>query len=136
MKIAIREFKPEDMNFILDAWIKSAYSNITGYKERKSVFHKGMESIIKRKLSDKSMLVFVACEESEPDFILWFAAFGTDYSLHYVFVKEVFKKIGVSKMLLSNFYKNKKEITVSHWCDGLKHIKGFDLEYNRFKFFN
>ena len=137
MQILIREFKDEDTNFILSSWIKSAYSNITGYREKYSVFHKGMESIIRKKYEDGSFIPYVACLDSDPDFILGFAVFGNDYTLHYVFTKEAFKRLGVSKALLSYMYKNKTEIVVSHWCKDMAYIKkSYKVEYNRFKLFN
>ena len=137
MKIIIREFKPEDTNFILSAWIKSSYANITGYREKYSAYHKGLESIIKRKYEDGSIIPVVACLDSDPDFILGFAVFGTDYTLHYCFTKEAFKKLGVCKGLLAYIYKNKKEITVSHWCKDIIYIKKlYKVDYNRFKLFS
>lgn len=137
MQILIREFKPEDTNFILSSWIRSSYSNATGYKEKFSVFHKGMESIIKKKYEDGSIIPYIACLDSDPDFILGFAIFGTDYTLHYVFTKEAFKRLGVCKTLLNHMYKNKKDIKVSHWCKDLNYIKKhYNVEYDRFKLFS
>jgi GNAT superfamily N-acetyltransferase len=137
MQILIREFKDEDTNFILSSWIKSAYSNVTGYREKYSVFHKGMESIIRKKYENGSIIPYIACLDSDPDFILGFAVFGNDYTLHYVFTKEAFKRLGVSKALLNHMYKNKTEIVVSHWCKDIAHIKkSYKVEYNRFKLFN
>ena len=137
MKIKIREFKNEDANFILSTWIKSFYSNGTGYRERMSVFHKGMEALIKGKYEDKSIIPLVACLDEDEDAILGFAVFGTDYTLHYVCVKETYKKMGISKILLGHMFKNRKEITVSHWTKDIKYIqKNYDVTYNRFKFFN
>ena len=137
MKIVIRDFKESDTNFLLSAWIKSSYSNVTGYKERYGVFHKGMEAIIKKKYQAKELIPYVACLDSDEDLILGFAVFGTDYTLHYVFVKEAFKKLGICNQLLSFMYKNKKEIIVSHWCKDIAHIKkNYKVEYNRFKLYN
>lgn len=137
MQILIREFKPEDTNFILSSWIKSAYSNVTGYREKYSVFHKGMELIIRKKYENGSFMPYIACLDSDPDFILGFAVFGNDYTLHYVFTKEAFKRLGVCKALLSYMYKNKNEIVVSHWCKDIAFIKkNYKVEYNRFKLFN
>ena len=137
MKINIRELKESDVNFILATWCRSAYSNATGYREKQSIFHKGLERVIKRRYEQGDLLVYIACDSDDPDFILGFAVFGYVYSLHYVYVKEAFKRLGVAKALLSFFYKNKKEITVSFWTKDIDHIKKmYQVTYDRFKFFN
>ena len=96
MKIKIRQFKEEDTNFILSSWIKSSYSNITGYREKYGNYHKGLETIIKRKYANGEIVPYIACLDDDVDFILGFAVFGTDYTLHYVFVKEAFKRLGIA----------------------------------------
>jgi hypothetical protein len=97
-----------------------------------------MESIIRRKYENGELVCYVACLDDDSDFIIGFAAFGTDYTLHYAFVKEAFKRLGVCKQLLNYFYKTRKKITVSHWnkknMDFIS--KMYEIEYNRFKFFN
>ena len=136
MNVVIREMKDEDQNFILASWIKSSYANITGYREKYPIFHKNMEAIIKKRLANKEFMAYVACLDEDEDFILGYAIFGGDYTLHFTFVKQAFKKMGICKKLLTNFYKQKKEITVSFWCSDIVYIKKmFHVEYNRFKFF-
>lgn len=137
MKIKIREFKEADTNFILSTWIRSYYSNGTGYRERMGVFHKGMETLIKGKYENRSIIPLVACLDEDEDAILGFAVFGTDYTLHYVCTKETYKRMGICKMLLSHMYKSRKDIVASHWTLDIKFIrKMYNVEYNRFKFFN
>lgn len=137
MKIKIRQIRPEDYNFIIKTWIKSAYNGGTGYFERYGVFHKGMDIIIKRKYESGEIDGFVACMEDDEDLILGFAVFGLDYCLHYIYVKEAFKKQGIARALLKHFYKSKTEIKVSHWTKDIKYIqKLYKVEYDRFKFFN
>lgn len=136
MQIKIRELRPNDMSFVLSSWIKSFYAGGTGYKEARSVFHKGMESIIRRNISAKNFIVLIACLEEDEDAIFGYAAFGLDYTLHYVFVKDIYRKVGIAKRLLRHMLKDKKEITVSHWTQDMKIIKKmYNVTYNRFKFY-
>ncbi len=81
-------------------------------------------------------LVYIACLDDDPDFIIGYGVFGIDYTLHFVFTKQAFKKMGVCKKIMQNFYKSKKEILTSFWCSDINYIKKmYQVEYNRFKFF-
>jgi ribosomal protein S18 acetylase RimI-like enzyme len=136
MKLSLREATENDFNFILSTWIKSSYSQLTGYRERQSVYHKGLDAFIKKKYDEGELLAFIACPEEDPDIILGFAVFGTDYSLHYVAVKEAFKRNGICKALLNHMYKGRKEIKVSFWTKDIAYIKKhYNVTYDRFKFF-
>lgn len=137
MKIKIREFRPEDVNFIISCWCKSSYNNGTGYKERLGIYHKGLDELIKKKYEAGELLAYVACLEDDEDLLLGFAVFGIDYSLHFVYVKQAFQKQGICKQLLSHFYRSKKDIKVSFWTKDIKYIqKLYSVTYDRFRFFN
>ena len=134
--IKLRQAQETDFNFILSTWIKSSYSQLTGYRERQAVYHKGLDKFIKKKYDEGELLAFVACLEEDPELILGFAVFGTDYSLHFVAVKEAFKRQGISKALLNYMYKGRKDITVSFWTKDIAYIKkNYNVTYDRFKFF-
>lgn len=137
MKILIREFKPEDVNFIISCWVKSSYKSSTGYKERLGVYHRGIDSLIKKKYDRKELLAYVACMEDDPDLLLGFVVIGMDMSLHYVYVKEAFKRQGIGTKLLDHVFKSRKEIKASFWTKDIKYIqKIYKVEYDRFRFFN
>jgi hypothetical protein len=134
--IPIREFKEADTNFVISTWLRSYYSNQTGYKEKAETFYACHQKQIKKLWNSKDLLCYVAHDPNDEDIIFGFAVFGTDYTLHYVCVKEIYKKMGVCKALLTKFYKARDEITVSHWtkdCAALKKL--YKLNYNRYKFF-
>lgn len=136
MKVQIRPFKAEDIPFIVSCWVKSSYKTGTGYMERPNIYHKGLDELIKKRYEEGSILAYVACLEEDADLILGFAVFGTDYTLHFIYVKEAFKRQGISKALLSFFYKSRKDIKVSFWTKDIKHIqKNYSLTYDRFRFF-
>ena len=134
--ILIRDYKPEDYNFIITTWVKSQYSDGPGAKEHYKIFHKGIVDHFQSNLDKEELKIYIAHTKDDEDFILGYAVFGTDYTLHYCFTKGAFKKMGIAKTLLGHFYKNKKQITVSHLSKDSKYIaKMYELEYNRFTFY-
>jgi len=134
--IPIREFKEADTNFVISTWLRSFYSNQTGYKEKSDVYFANHQKQIKKLWANGSLFCYVAHDPSDEDVILGFAVFGNDYTLHYVCVKEIYKKMGVCKALLNHFYKSRDEITVSHWTKDCAIInKVYKVNYNRYKFF-
>ena len=111
--IKIRTFKPEDYNFIITTWAKSQYSDGPGAKEHYKLFHKGIADFFNKNLQSDDLIIYVAHTQDDEDFILGYAVFGNDYTLHYCFTKGAFKKMGIAKTLLNHFYKSKKQITVT-----------------------
>jgi GNAT superfamily N-acetyltransferase len=137
LKIKIREIQANDVNFVLSTWIKSSYSNLTGYREKQSVYHKGLEALIKKKYNEGKLIALVACLEEDESILLGFATFNIDYSLNYIYVKEAFKRVGIAKQILKFMYKNRKEIVVTFWTKDISIIKKmYSVTYDRFKFFN
>ena len=136
MIFKIRDFKEDDTNFVISTWLRSYYSNKTGYKESSKVYYPEHQKQIKKLWNDGKLVCLVAVSPEDEEVILGFAVFGMDYTLHYVCVKEIYKKLGVGKGLLKRFYKDRKEVTVSHWtkdCAILNKI--YSLNYNPYKFF-
>jgi len=136
VKINIRDFKPEDTNLVMDMWLRSYYANMTGYREDGKVFFSNHQKQIEKLNSEEKLVCQVACSSEDEDIIFGFAVFGTDYTLHYVAVKETFKRLGVASLLLKSFYKDRREVTVSHWTKDVNHIKKiYKVNYNRYRFF-
>lgn len=136
MKFNIREFRDEDTNFVISTWLRSFYSNQTGYKEPSKVFFHEHQKQIKKLWNDKKLFCYLAVSPEDEDIILGFAVFGIDYTLHYVCVKEVYKRLGVARALLNMFYKNRSEIITSHWTKDCAHLnKIYKLNYNRYRFY-
>lgn len=136
MSLKIRPMKESDTNFILDFWLRSHYKSMTGYKPSSKVFFQNHQKQIEKLHESQSIICQVACLPDDEDVILGFAVFGTDYTLHYVGVKETFKKLGIAKKLLKSFFKDRSEITVSHWGKDIKHIqKIYRVNYNPYRFY-
>jgi hypothetical protein len=120
----------------MDFWLRSYYANMTGFKPNSRIFFPLHQRQIEKLYKDESIICQVACLPDDEDVILGFAVFGNDYTLHYVGVKETFKNLGVCKELLKSIFKDRAEITVSHWTKDIKHIqKLYKVNYNPYRFY-
>ena len=136
MNVKIRPFRPEDTNLVMDTWLRSFFANQSGYREDSKIFFSHHQKQIEKLNNEGKIICQVACLPDDEDIILGFAVFGLDYTLHYIAVKETFKRLGVAKMLLKSFFKDRSEITVSHWTKDVQHIKKvYKVIYNRYRFF-
>lgn len=97
----LRQANPNDFNFVANSYLKSyRYS-----PETKHLISQIYYDMYKERL--KNMLasgeVTVACSDEDPDQILGYIIAGTVHGkplVHYVYVKHVFRKMGVAKALL------------------------------------
>lgn len=128
----IREMRDGDTNFILSTWLKSYYEALRHYGQKgcpypkDDVFFQGHQAEIKNNLSAMSVMVCVAPDD-ENQIIGWLAHKGE--CLHYVYVKQVFRKLGVAKALI----KQAPASSYSHHTRFSKYIcKG--LTYDPYKF--
>ena len=136
MNIKIRDFKQEDVSFVLDFWLKNYYKFGTGYKPSWTIFFKYHQAQIIKLNSEGKLICQIACLPDDEDVILGFAVYGVDYSLHYIGVKESFKRLGIAKTLLKKFFKDRSEITVSHWTKDLQKLESlYKLKYNPYRFY-
>ena len=126
--------RPGDVNFILSTWLKSYYEAMKFYSSGSirvpfpwgDVYFQGHQEKIKKLLESASCLVCNAPDEE--DQIIGYIVFDED-SLHYCYVKQVYRKMGVAKELRSKIIPR----YYSHATTHAKYItKG--LEYNPYKF--
>ena len=104
----IRPMREGDVNFILSTWLRSYYEELrrNGNKgvayPKDDVFFHGHQALIKVRLGDAQesgqALVCVAPDD-ENQIIGWMISLGE--CLHYIYVKQVFRQMGVAKALLN-----------------------------------
>lgn len=100
----IRPMREGDVNFILSTWLRSYYEELkrNGSKgvayPKDDVFFQGHQAEIKARLSEMSVKVCVAPDDDNQ--IIGWAAIEGD-TVHYVYVKQVFRQMGVARNLLS-----------------------------------
>ncbi len=97
MSIIVREARPNDTAFIIDAW-KRSYEGAPAVRgaDRDHYRHEMTKAI--RRLCDRCV-VRIACDSSDEDTIVGFAAF-TGGELHYIYVKKDFRGMGIARTLL------------------------------------
>lgn len=119
----IRPAIPSDIPFIYSTWLKSfKYDSALGKSMRKSVFFESYREVIDNILDQSS--VAVACMQDDPNVIIGYIVYASYYSfdhviLHYLFVKESFRKFGVAKSL-TNVLDIQKPIKFTHLTNQFK----------------
>lgn len=98
----LRSMIEGDINFVLSTWLKSYYEELkrNGSKgviyPKDDVFFQGHQSRIKEVLKTSECLVCVAPDEDNQ--IIGWIVFDKD-AIHYCYVKQVFRKMGVAREL-------------------------------------
>lgn len=104
--VAIRDFTPEDLNFVMSTWLRGLYHGDSWFSEiPKKVFMECYHRVLESLLSRPEMKIRVACLKDDPEVILGYSA--TRYThdvviLDYVFVKFAWRGIGIAKSLVDN----------------------------------
>lgn len=138
--IKLRDLKEADVPFVMDTLIRS-YSNvktgITGERPVKDSIATFYNKHLGRLYEQGAIICTVACSAEDDDLIFGYAIFGLDRTLHYVYVKGPFRKMGIATKLIRHMVRDRSDLVVSHWtrggCDILR--KKFKLTYNPYKFY-
>jgi len=125
LKISIREPEETDIPFFFTTWLHGLYYGNSWFNAiDKDVFYEKYHEVLKLLLGRSSLRV--ACMEDEPDVILGYSVF-TDTTLHWVFVKKAWRKLGIAKRLIPQDIN-----TVSHLTKLGKALKPKDWKFNPF----
>jgi GNAT superfamily N-acetyltransferase len=127
MKIQKRELKESDRDFVFSSWLFS-FKGASPFAKRirGKDFYKNHQKVIENIIERPTLMTCVACLEDDPDVILGFIIWEQDQgtvSVHYIFVKEIYRGNGVGAFLWEEIPK-KEVIYASH------------LTYPVVKFFN
>jgi ribosomal protein S18 acetylase RimI-like enzyme len=129
----IRSMLDTDVNFVLSTWLKSYYEELrrNGSKgviyPKDDVFFQGHQNKIKDLLTKAKCEVCTAPDDDNQ--IIGYVVYDLD-SVHYIYVKQVFRKMGVAKALISRAFTAR---LYSHHTRFTKFInKG--LQYDPYKF--
>ena len=100
LRYRLRDLEPEDLNFVLNAWLKS-YARFCNIRPR---YFEIYEASIKRLLSTGCRCL-VACSARDPNLIFGFAVADLRFHLlHYVFVKQALRRNGIATTLVDSFF--------------------------------
>lgn len=98
--IAIRPSVAADLNFIFATWLPAVYHGNEWFGEiERSIYYEYYYKILETILSRPSTEVRISCLREDPDVILGYSVSDAD-TLHFVFVKSVWRKIGIGKSLI------------------------------------
>lgn len=104
IKFPIREAKGADLNFIYKAWTESfRYHSGIGKTHRNHVFFTEYPKVIDQILSSPDTKVLIVNAPDQEDVIIGFLAYAP-LTIHYVFVKNVFKRMGIATALINRAF--------------------------------
>ena len=141
LPIRVRPANQEDVPFIFSSWLKSyrysgfakKISNTVYYTEH----HKTIEKIV------RCNEVYIACNKEEPNQIYgWIAGTRVDhiFVLHYVYVKQLFRRQGIARMLLKDAFDHNPEVAsvFTHHMDDIadKLAAKYNMVYSPYLAFN
>lgn len=99
-KFAIREAQESDFAFIYSTWLKGLrYGNDTYEKIDKKAYFEKYHHIIEKILEHPSTYIMVACLGDDPSTILGYAVRSGENIIHYVHVKNAFRRFGIATAL-------------------------------------
>lgn len=125
--VAIRDFLPNDRNFILSCWLKGLYYGDSWFSTiPKDLFMKQYHDILVRLLAAPGVSVRVACLKEDADVILGYSV-SRGPILDWVFVKAAWRQIGIGKSLTPPDW-----ATVSHLTKLGKALKPSHIVFNPF----
>jgi hypothetical protein len=110
--ITIRDFVPDDLNFIMATWLRGLkfgndWFELIDSDSYYSVYH----SVIELILANTGTEIKVACLKEDPGVILGYSVYNGDKA-HWCHVKSAWRKIGIAKSLMPKEIKTVTHLTV------------------------
>lgn len=126
---------PSERNFVIDSWLrsyeKSEFAHVVG--RRYVLEHR---ACILRALDATSVVTLLACDLDDPDLVLGFICYEAPSVLHYIYVKSVFRRSGISRYLLESTVLAEADVlTCTHWTPSAMCIRaGAARRFNPYPF--
>lgn len=99
-KFVVRDAMESDFPFIYSTWLKGLrYGNKTYEKMDKDSYFKNYHRIIGNILSRPDAYILVACLNDDPTTILGYSVREGENILHYIHVKNAFRRFGIGRAL-------------------------------------
>jgi GNAT superfamily N-acetyltransferase len=131
----IRPAVGNDLAFIYSCWLNSYRSDShIGSTCRKSVYYDSYNQVIDRILDEAYTLVRVAVDPNDENVIYGYAVYDPS-TIHYVFVKEAFRELGIAASLLEHALKTTTEYSHRTRCVAELLNEHRELTYNPFSLF-
>jgi hypothetical protein len=135
----IRSAQAEDIPFLYSTWLKAMkYDSDIGLSVRKSIFFEQYRQILDNILSDSKVLL--AVHPDEPNVIFGYLVYQEPNILHFSFVKETFRRLGIASDLVKIAMAGSPIYIMTHQtrflneiADNLRH---YSLTHNPFLLYN
>lgn len=102
--IRLRQANQEDVSFIFNSWLKSYRNSLFAKNIPNEIYFTNHHNLVENLLQNNK--VIIACSKEDPSQIYGYICAGhTDgiLTLHYIYIKQTFRNMGIAKQLLSMF---------------------------------
>ncbi len=118
-EILIRPYEPEDQALIFSSWLQSYWDGLVRYllPVAKTTYYGEQHRLIDRAFHRPGTVTVIAASSAEPHVIIgWLMAERTPKAeiLHYVYVKEPFRRLGIARTMLSAVGKGLATLQYTH----------------------
>lgn len=132
--IKLRAIRPEDVNFVLNAWLKSYRNSSVCRSIPNDQYYAGHQGLLRTILSSYGTNVTILTPANDDDHIIGFVVYnGVAPLLHYVYVKHSFRHFGFGRFLVNSVTSMAAPTTWSctHICPRWEKIsKSFNLIFD------
>lgn len=118
--IVIRKYDPtSDEAFIFSTWLRNyKHSSYFAKRVKPSVFFAGHHKIVSHLLAKPTTTTFIAHPKDDPNTMLGYLVCDTSLErpiVHFTFVKEAFRKMGILRTLMSAAKITAENMSFTHW---------------------
>lgn len=138
--VGIRLLEPQDKAFVMSNLLKHTKNHsIHAKRIPRSLFFSHHHGLVENMLERPFTSVLIAHLKEDPNVIIGYLAVEEEPEeepiIHYVFVKEPFRKFGVAKMLLEASKLNPNVCQITHWTHEVETLsKKFPkMKYNPYR---
>lgn len=111
-KWILRNARKSDLDFIYATWLNSFHYDSWTKSIRKSIFFDHYSKVITNLIKDATIIV--ACLKDEENVICGYIVSEKPNLIHYLYVKEVFRKLGIANDLYEYSFHKDQDIIITH----------------------
>lgn len=117
--IEVRKYNPSlDKDYIYSTWLMQCKHSYFAKRIKYPIYFKEHQKIIDHLMSKPSVKILIASPKNEADIISGYLAYEQkeEYPVvHFVYVKSIFRKLGIAKLLLKEANININSIRFTHF---------------------
>lgn len=110
--IRFRYYRDSDENFVYSTWLNALYfGNLWFGQIPEKIFNYNYRQFIKKILSTDGVLCCIVCLREDEDVILGYSVSNGNDILHWIYIKEAWRKKGIAKLLIPDTVKTITHLT-------------------------